>query len=375
MKKPALLSLSLLAACGTADVEPAETAASAVSTPRVPALAHLPPGIDDFYDGGCVAGRVPGCTLLTHSGRSSTRAAKEVYDAFFAAARPASVEGFGWEPAPEVPALVETVRLPELPWGSVAEIASSIALSPETPRFSRTDERPNLEIFTELRATRPGLFEGRHSEPYELYDARDWMPSALTHYQAPTATSDIMATNFVYRIVMQPWRMEQALADCTKDADVPCIDAVAALSSVDIGRVLDVRFLRWVDGAPMKSRRYRVVVVDSGHKVQSQAVLGPNENGSPYIMTNHGGGPSLLWRAEIGGSLSTRLATGPGASGALLAYSESNGRGDAERPPSGACTDLNDGEWRCGPDAGGIEKTWKCMRRAWTPAAWGCRLP
>jgi hypothetical protein len=368
------VGLTGLAAC-TTDSASQPGSADNDLTPSPPQLPHLPLGIEDFYDGGCVPGNVPGCTLATLSGEPALTKAKALYDRFFSAGRPKSVAGFGWTPAPWVEAAIRTVRLPALPFGSVDQVRSWISLIPTTPRFERTDGRSNLEIFEELSVLSPELLRDRQSRPYELYNARDFVPAALTHYQAPTPVSDIMATNFVYRIVKQPWRMEGALADCTKDPVVPCIDAIAALSSVDIASVVDVRFIRWEEGSPMVSRLYRAVVVDCGHQVQRQATLGPNEAGSPHIPTNHGAGPELLWRAEIGGSLATLLETGPGAAGALLAYSSVSGEGGGITPPRGACTDLNDGSWKCGADTQGIDKTWKCTHRQWMAAGWGCRIP
>jgi hypothetical protein len=374
----ATLAASLGAAgCASDATEVSAQAESAqTSGGRVPLLPHLPAGVDDFYDGGCVPGRIPGCTLSTYSGESSLRKAKRIYDDFFRAARPRSVEGFGWTPAPQMQALVDTVRLPVLPSSSsVPQIMSWFSLRPDPPAFTRADSRTNLEIFTALAASSPALLRDGASEAYELYNARDFVPAALTRYQTPSESSDIMATNFVYRIVRQPWLMERALADCTSDPSVPCIDVFAAISGVDIGSVVDVRFVRWIAGAAETSRRYRVIVVDSGHSPRTQATLGPSEQGSPYIATNHGSAPRLLWRAEMGGSLATLLETGPGASGALLAYSGANGVGDAAAPEPGSCTDINADSWRCGPDSRGTPKTWVCRDLAWTPASFGCHLP
>ncbi|MBX3187345.1 MAG: hypothetical protein KF795_20415 [Labilithrix sp.] len=370
-----LVLASSASGCSSEIDEAMDVSASAQSSARrVPLLPHLPPGVDDFYDGGCVAGRPPpACTLSTHSGAPSLRKAKQIYDDFFRPARPASSEGFGWTPAPEMQRTIDTVRLPVLPrTAGVEAIKSWFALRPDTPRFTRADTRTNVEIFSELS---PEQLRDGTTAAYELVNARDFVPAALTRYQTPSATSDIMATNFVYRIVREPWRMERALADCTSDPAVPCIDALAALSDVDIGSVVDVRFVRWVGGVAEQSRLYRAVIVDSGHAIKTQAILGPSERGSPYIATDHGGGPRLLWRAEMGGSLATLLDTGPGASGALLAFSGASGTGDAAVPPPGACTDLNAETWRCGADERGTMKTWVCRGLAWSPATLGCRIP
>ncbi|MBX3186235.1 MAG: hypothetical protein KF819_04435 [Labilithrix sp.] len=178
-----------------------------------------------------------------------------------------------------------------------------------------------------------------------------------------------MASNFVWRMLVSPYRMEQGLADCNADPDVPCVDAVAALSDLDMGRVLDVEFVRMNAGRLERSRRMRVVSVDSGHAIASQATTGPNGRG-PNLTTCVGRGPAMLWRLEMGGSLAARLEAGPGAMAGLVAWSASNGRGPATRPPPGACTDLNAQRWKC---EGGA--TFVCRDQAWVRYALGCAIP
>jgi len=77
----------------------------------------------------------------------------------------------------------------------------------------------------------------------------------------------------------------------------------------------------------------------------------------------------------MSGSLSVLLGTGPGAAGALLAYSSANGEGAGKHPDHGACTDLDDNHWKCATDTDGIEKTWKCTDLTWKRASWGCQIP
>lgn len=161
MRFSAALLVGLLVGCAadSADVpESAETNESEVSgRTRIPQLPHLPAGVDDFFDGGCVAGRVPGCTVGTFSGVNALTKAKTVYDDYFRHARPANADGFGWTDAPEVVAIVDTVRLPAPPWPSVAQAKSWSSLMATTPLFARSDTRTNVDIFRDLAAHSPEL--------------------------------------------------------------------------------------------------------------------------------------------------------------------------------------------------------------------------
>lgn len=322
--------------------------------------------------------QVPGCWLESDDGTNPLARSKALYDDFFAPRRPKSAEAFGWTRAPWADTLIETAKLPVLPVGhSVAAYQSWMALSPVTPRFTREEWRSNVTIFRELAADaklQASKADAR-TVPYERYNAHDYMPVGLTHYQWPSAASDIMATNLVYRILRHPYRMEQALAACTADESVPCIDAIASITEVDIGSTLDVRFLRFdEEGHALASRMFRVIVIDSGHAIQTQATQGPGKGG-PYLRVNTGGDQRLLWRGEIGGSLSLLLETGPGATGALMKYSRANGRGNPELPPPGSCTDLNLNRWKCETDAEGVERTLKCQDFQWKTFTFGCKIP
>lgn len=369
-----LLALACAAPAADEELVGSQEAASTTSTPR---LAHLP-DVRGLRIGGCVPNQVPGCWLESDDGANPLARAKKLYDDYFKPRRPASAAEFGWAPAPWADTLIATARLPILPKGlSVGEYQSWMALSPVTPRFTRDERRRNVAVFRELaaddelQASKPAAL----TVPYERYNAFDYIPAGLTHYQWPSAASDIMATNLVYRVLRQPYLMERALAACTADESVPCIDAVASITEVDIGSALDVRFLRFDgEGRAQVSRMFRVVVVDSGHAIQSQATEGPGKSG-PYLRVNTGGDQRLLWRGEIGGSLSQLLETGPGATGALLKYSRANGRGTPDLPPPGACTDLNLNHWKCATDDDGVERTLKCQDFAWKTFTFGCKIP
>jgi hypothetical protein len=205
-----------------------------------------------------------------------------------------------------------------------------------------------------------------------------------------------MATNFVYRVLLAPYQLEQGLADCQADDDIPCIGTIAALSDVDLYQTYDVRFVRPQadDGALRISRTFRVVSVDSGHAIDKQSTLGPGATdvrtgvptpegfSSPYLKTYKNAatkvaqdaGPTLLWRFEVSGQISVALGVNEGAVAALVRYSANNGLSPADRPPTGSCTDVNDGEWKC-EAKDGKTKTLKCMDLVWQVYTSGCHIP
>lgn len=222
---------------------------------------------------------------------------------------------------------------------------------------------------------------------YQEQNPHGWLAGAATHYQVPLATgSNIMATNFVWRTLMAPYQMEQGLADCAVDPAIPCVGTIAALSDVDLHQVYELRLVRQGAAGLELSRVVRVVSVDSGHALDVQATYGPTAtdlhtgarlgtNGTPYLRTNHSTGPRQLWRLELDGALAERLGVSGGPAATLVRYSPSNGRGAAQLPPAGACTDYNEGEWKCEADARGVTKTYKCMGLLWQVWSYGCRIP
>lgn len=189
------------------------------------------------------------------------------------------------------------------------------------------------------------------------------------------------------RVLLAPYQMEQALADCASDPAIPCIDSVAALSDADLYKVYDVRFVRTPEpGRVEVSRTFRVVSVDSGHAVDLQSTFGPaatdavtgaptpGRSSTPFLKTYGGRGPTMLWRLEIGGQLANTLGGGSGALPGLVRYASVNGRTRADRPPPDSCTDVNDGEWKCVTE-NGRSKTLKCMGLLWQTYAFGRRIP
>ena len=405
-------------ACGEAeDDEPFAASTDALRGPH-PRLAHLP-DVTGLAMGGC-ANVLGGCSLVSTNGKNPVREARRIYDATFVAKRPTSDAGWGWKPAtaderamlaaappilplptgaqrPDKDAYKAWMSLQPDPWGTLErrkELAKPSYTRPASLPFARRgvpDGEKNLAIL--------GKFAGDEARPftdplraryYEAQNPFDWQGAAMTHYQPPSDPSgaDIMASNFVWRVLLAPWQMEQALADCNADPAIPCIETVAVLSDVDLYKVYDVRFVRPATGGQLEiSRTFRVVSVDSGHAVDVQSTFGPGatnvvtgaptpeRRSTPMLKTFGDAGPRLLWRLEVGGQLARTLdRNGGGAIPGLVRFAANNGRTPADRPAAGACTDVNDGEWKCIDDAGKT-KTVKCMGLLWQTYTSGCRIP
>lgn len=415
-----LAALPLLGGAGCAAESEQEDVAEDAAEIRGahPRLTHLP-DVSGLALGEC-ENRLGGCSLRSTNGRNPALEARRIYDAQFLPRRPTTEEGWGWRPAsaedlatiekrpPILPLPVGASRAPKDdykawmalqpdPWGTLVrrkELADVRYTRPATLPFARNAApfagEKNVDVLARhandeaLPAT-----DRARAKYYEEQNPFDWQGAAITHYEPPAAAraSDIMASNFVYRVLLAPYQMEQALADCTSDPAIPCIDSVAALSDADLYRVYDVRFIRAPEPGRLEvSRTFRVVTVDSGHAVDVQSTFGPGatnavtgaatpeRRSTPFLKTYGGRGPALLWRLEVGGQLSNTLGAGPGSLPGLVRYASVNGRTTADAPPPGSCTDVNDGEWKCVED-GGRTKTVKCMGLLWQTYTSGCRIP
>ncbi len=415
-----LAALSLLAPAGCAAEPQEEDVADDAAEIRGahPRLAHLP-DVTGIALGDC-ENRLGGCSLRSTNGKNPVLEARRIYDAQFVARRPTNDAGWGWQPAslddlatidkrpPILPLPVGANRAPKEdykawmalqpdPWGTLVrrkELSDVRYTRPTLLPFSRNanpgaGER-NLDVLAR-HANDEALptTDRARAKYYEEQNPFDWQAAAMTHYEPPAGprASDIMASNFVYRVLLAPYQMEQALADCTSDPAIPCIDTVAALSDADLYRVYDVRFVRVSAAGSLEvSRTFRVVSVDSGHAVDVQSSFGPGatdavtgaatplRRSTPFLKTYGGRGPTLLWRLEVGGQLSNTLGAGSGSLPGLVRYSLVNGKTAADAPPPGSCTDVNDGEWKCIED-GGRTKTVKCMGLLWQTYTTGCRIP
>lgn len=413
-----LASVTALApACAeTEDDEVFAASTDALRGPH-PRLAHLP-DVTGLAMGGC-QNVLGGCSLVSTNGKNPTREARRIYDATFVAKRPTTDAGWGRKAAtaderamlaaqppilplptganrPSKDAYKAWMALQPDPWGTLErrkELAKPSYTRPATLPFARRTApggEANIAILGRHTAdeARP-LSDPLRAKYYEAQNPFDWQAAAMTHYQPPrdAAAPDIMASNFVWRVLLAPWQMEQALADCNADPTIPCIETVAALSDADLYKVYDVRFVRVPAAGELElSRTFRVVSVDSGHAVDVQSTFGPGatnvvtgaptpeRRSTPMLKTYGGAGPRLLWRLEVGGQLANALDSGGGALPGLVRFAANNGRSPADRPAAASCTDVNDGEWKCVEESGKT-KTIKCMGLLWQTYTSGCHIP
>lgn len=382
-------------------------------------LSHLP-DTGTLAMGDCAA-QLSGCTLRAKGGNPLTLA-RRVYDGYFGARRPKTDAEWQWRDATEEELARIEARPPILPLPTGTkpptkdEYKAWMSLQPDPWRtiehrkalakpayvaraevpFSRSadvdDARSNLDILASHAADHElPRTDWARAAYYEEQNPFDWQSAGMTHYAVPTSPySDIMATNFVWRILLAPYQMNQALADCNADPEIPCIESVAALTDVDMYKVYDLQFIRHKPGAPGKyevSRTVRGVVVDSGHAIDRQSTYGPGGTdkitgattpegfATPYLPTYQKTGPRMLWRLELGGQLADQLGSGPGALPGFVRYARSNGTTPADKPEAGSCTDVNEGEWKCQEDAKGAVKTLKCSGFKWQQYTTGCRIP
>ena len=406
------------AGCGADAPEEATEVDSAELRGAHPRLSHLP-DVSGLAMGNC-ENRLSGCSLRSTNGRNALLEARRLYDALFLPNRPATEAGWGWSAATAEELATIDKQPPILPLPIGAERAPKedykawMALQPDpwrtlerrkalekvsyTPRtvlpFARNGNpligEKNLDILARHAADAAlPLTDRLRAKYYEEQNPFDWQAAAMTHYQPPATprASDIMASNFIWRVLLAPYQMEQALADCTSDPAIPCIDSIAALSDADLYRVYDVRFVRVPQPGRFEvSRKFRVVSVDSGHAVDAQSTFGPGatdavtgaatpeRRSTPFLKTYGGAGPRLLWRLEVGGQLSNTLGAGSGSLPGLVRYAHVNGKTPADKPPPGSCTDVNEGEWKCIEESGRT-KTVKCMGLLWLTYTSGCRIP
>lgn len=420
LKPSSVVLIALLAGCGQEDGAPlpdetVDLEAGLARGPH-PALPHLP-DLRGLALGAC-ENTLGGCSLRSTRGGWATLIARSIYEDFFNAQWPKDEEAWAFRPITEdEQGLLET-RPAVLPWNTGTNpptkdeykawmslrpdpwqtlvrrraLKSTTYVAPATLPFARSADPAsparNLELLKALAedANLPKTDRTR-ARYYEQQNPYDWQSGAATHYEVPKATGgNIMASNFVWRTLMAPYQMEQALADCTVDPAIPCVGTVAALSDVDMHQVYELSFVREGEAGFEVSRVVRVVSVDSGHAIDVQSTQGPGATnvvtgerlgtqGTPFLITNRTKGPRLLWRLELDGKLAERMGVSGGAAAVLVRYSPSNGQGQAQRPAEGACTDFNDGEWKCDADARGVTKTYKCMGLIWQPYTTGCRIP
>lgn len=289
--------------------------------------------------------------------------AKKIYDAYFAARRPQAIEDFGFHPEPIEP-LVDTIRFPTMPKGLKKERYQELAgLRQKTGDVERNATRPNLTIFKELSLApiTPPV-----DTAYVSFNPYDETPGALTHY-ATNATRDIMATQFVFRSICEPYQMERALAACGDS----CIDTMATMSKLDMFYTFEVRFVRSIGSGYEVSKPFRLASLDTSHDLEWHMTGGPGGQSSPQLHFDApvaGTQRTALWRGEIGGQLAKQLGRWYKPTAVLIKALPESEYASADAPEPGSCSDLNDQETRC--DAGRLEI---CRHARWLKV--GARCP
>ena len=210
------------------------------------------------FDGGppaslpALTGVSVDCSAFTVSDLHRT---KEIYEETFGPRRPQTEADFGWtrDASLLTPDRVRDLGTFALPTGkSVDEYHELLDFNPM--RFERNATRRNDEIFAAFDP------EVETEAPYRRYNPLDYLPYSATHYGTGDF-SDIMATQFVFRIGCYQAEMEEVFARCPD-----CIDTFVALSRHDMYKIFDVRFVREQGGELEVSRPFRMFSVDaSGH--------------------------------------------------------------------------------------------------------------
>jgi hypothetical protein len=290
---------------GTDDA-PGEDAADVVDladegdAPSDPGDVHDPDAPDDGPD--AEADLLDPCTFVPPDGPPRTippiddpRSAKEIYDEYFQQVLP-DHDDFGWEDAPWITAeWVESLHYPTPPAGLPNELYHNYFdfnpfnfRRPGLEAFARDDDNSTLFAAT----TDP-------EEIFRLVDPTEWMPAAATTYTR-TATSDVMAEQFYYRLTTRELRpfLLRALELCPD-----CDDVYTPLSHDDLYKIIELRFVRYVDGHPPQvSRVFKLIGVDSSGALESHA---RNDDFS-YFGTIDGVTVRAKWRMELSGALAQK---------------------------------------------------------------------
>lgn len=218
---------------------------------------------------------------------------RPLYDDYFGVRIPKNDADFGWKNAvaSEVSAeVVNRVKFYGISTPSDEQYHQYFSFDPN--RFSRSSSGKNWDLFGTFNSAAQPL------EAYKRYNPGDFVPAALTHYaRKEPGVSDIMASQFVYRMACYRDKMEQALRACPD-----CIDVIAMLSKYDLYKVFEVRFVRMVGNQFQISKVFKLISVDaSGHMFQH----GPS---APYPYVRYSGSWLYAkWRGELSGTMAHRL--------------------------------------------------------------------
>ncbi len=229
--------------------------------------------------------------------------ARQIYDAFFGPRMPKTTADFQFAPQPSIlsQALVERVQFPAVYGATVATYHALFGFDPAGFTRAASAGTPNFDLFT--------TFGSNPQEPYQRVNVLDYVPATLTHYaRLEAGTTDIMATQFVFRMACMKTKMEAALASCPD-----CVDAFTPLSREDLGRVLELRFARVNAGVLEVSKPFKVIGVDSSGSIATHATT------DPYLFAKVGGTTlRARWRGELSGKMATVLGRYGGPTPALM---------------------------------------------------------
>jgi hypothetical protein len=229
---------------------------------------------------------------------------RQIYDAFFGPRRPMTSADFQFAPKPALltAAIVDRVSFPTVYGATAATYHALFGFDPSAFTRAASVGTSNFALFA--------TFGNDPQEPYRRVNVTDYVPAALTHYaRLEPGTTDVMATQFAFRMVCMKAKMEAALASCPD-----CVDAFTSLSKEDLGRVLELRFARAAANGDLEvSRPFRVISVDASGAIETHATTAPY----PFVKV---GGTVLRarWRGELSGKMALTLGTYGGPTGALI---------------------------------------------------------
>ena len=231
------------------------------------------------------------CSRLT---LSDLVRAREIYDETFGDHLPATDREFGWHSAGGLVTAekVDRIAFYALPSG-LADQTYHDYFDFNPHRYERSTSATNFAIFA-------GVSPGDSYQAFRRYNPQDWIPATATHYGRGT-TTDITATQLVYRIGCYRDEMAEAFARCPD-----CVDVFTALSRNDLYKIFEVRFVRVVADALQVSRPFKMISVDASGHMFMHATTNRNRYsfarlGSDYLYA--------YWRVELSGRMAQNLGT------------------------------------------------------------------
>ncbi|MBK7586213.1 MAG: hypothetical protein IPI67_39265 [Myxococcales bacterium] len=145
------------------------------------------------------------------------------------------------------------------------------------------------QSYTRKAGANQSLFAGfsTNLDKWRYFNVSDFTPAVATHYSR-TATSDVMARQFIYQLKCNP-AYKQALMACPD-----CADAFTAFSKHDIGRVFELRIARVAGSSFELSKPLKVIATDVSGSLASHSQEPINNYGKIGSTTHR-----AIWRAEL----------------------------------------------------------------------------